>query len=280
MWDMRVSDPRTPLLSRSAIPVAHSAGTSPVFVLNCLRCGRCPGHLHPPEGPGGALLSPLTGVFSKPLLSLVKHFQRQGCSQSVQSSCRSAQSPAGGLNRLLTDWLQLQQDVMETLVDMVFKMWFQCWVSDVQPCDVREVVLSKHQLPHSGNSNIQLEHRDDCCNRTLNRRVSKGEVNSSVPVGDSRGTNPDPPTSQSSGSASFSHQWGHSHILNMKGGPGSHCWGHLPETGGNTDLSPPRAVLGWWAVLYWGGQNQQGRASCRPFRNNRSQLLNTAFVKN
>ena len=42
--------------------------------------------------------------------------------------------------------------------------------------------------------------------RTLNRRVSKGEVNSSVPVGDSRGTNPDPPMSQSSGSASFSHQ--------------------------------------------------------------------------
>ena len=104
MWDMRVSDPRPPPLSRSAIPVAHSAGTSPVFVLNCLRCGRCPGHLHPPDGPGRALLSPLTGAFSKPLLSLVKHFQRQGCSQSVQRSRRSAQSPARGLNRLVTDF--------------------------------------------------------------------------------------------------------------------------------------------------------------------------------
>ena len=34
MWDMRVSDPIPPPLSRSAIPVARSVGTSPVFVLN------------------------------------------------------------------------------------------------------------------------------------------------------------------------------------------------------------------------------------------------------
>ena len=105
---------------------------------------------------------------------------------------------------------------METPVDLAFKMRFQCWVSNVQPCDVREVVLSKHQLPYSGNSNIQLEHRDDCCNRTLNRRVSKEEMTSPVPVGDSGDTTPDPPTSQSSGSALFSHQWGHGHILNVK----------------------------------------------------------------
>lgn len=47
MWDMQVSDPRPLPLSRSAIPVAPSAGTRPVFVLNSLRCGRHPGHLRP-----------------------------------------------------------------------------------------------------------------------------------------------------------------------------------------------------------------------------------------
>lgn len=97
MWDMRVSDPRPLPLSRSAIPVAPSAGTRPVFVLNSLRCGRHPGHLRPPDGPGGAPLSPLTGAFSRPHLSLVKRFQRQGCSQSV-SVCSI---PSWGLNRLV-----------------------------------------------------------------------------------------------------------------------------------------------------------------------------------
>ena len=66
--------------------------------------------------------------------------------------------------------------------------------------------LSISYLTKTGNSNIQLEHRDNFCNRTLNRRVSKGEMTSPVPVGDFRDTTPDPPASQSSGSASFSHQ--------------------------------------------------------------------------
>ena len=93
--------------------------------------------------------------------------------------------------------------------------------------------LSISYLTKTGNSNIQLEHRDNFCNRTLNRRVSKGEMTSPVPVGDSWDTMPDPPESQSSGSASFSHQWGHSHTLNvkseMKWNSLSHVWVFAPN---------------------------------------------------
>ena len=71
MWDMRVSDPIPPPLSRSAIPVARGVGTSPVFVLNKVSdAGGTPATSVPLRAQGGPALTlhgrllqttPLTG---------------------------------------------------------------------------------------------------------------------------------------------------------------------------------------------------------------------------